>query len=887
MRLRPLLLPLPLAGLLLAVSPGSSCAQVGGIEASEEAWRTGRYEEAQKGFRALIEGGSEDVRAYRGLTGVLAETGRYAEAVAELDAFRKQHPRSVELSNARGEVLMRVGRWDEARAAFEEAVRGGASDALTAKLNLAILDHRRGEREEALRQFDGFIDVYNRSPALDSRELTAIATACTYLAVNNPQLLKDALRAYDEAVAADPLNLKPLLLVGELFLRAYNSPDARESFKAVLAVNPNQPRALLGMARVLDFDGSGAEALELVEKALSVNPNLIEGHIALAEHQLELEDYAKAIEEAERALSVNPSSLEALSILAAAHFLNGERAAFEQVKARVFATNPRYAEFYNTVAEVCVQNRLYREAVELAREAVGLDETSWRAYGLLGLNQLRLGAIEEGKENLERAFAGDPYNVWNKNTLDLVDTFSEYRKSESERFVAVVHGKESELLAPYVTAVAEEAYQRLADRYEYMPETPIRIEVYPSHADFSVRTIGLAGLGALGVCFGPVVAIDSPSAREKGEFNWASTLWHELAHTVTLGITDHRVPRWFSEGLSVYEERNARPGWGDDVNLPFLNAYRQRKLLPIGELNNGFIRPSYPQQIGISYYQASLVCEMIDRDHGFQAIRSMLAGYRRGLGTEEVFEEVLGVGLEAFDESFESYLQERFGETLEVLRMRDDDAPARALEQDELQKRVERDADDFLAHLALGQLSFREAKLDEALPLLERARDLFPEYGGNDSPYWYLGQIYRKKGEPAKAEEALSRLTAINENHYEAHLALGEVREKLGDREGAVEILERALYIYPFEAPVHERLANLYRDLGMHGKVVRERQALVGLGPVDRAQALYDLAVAYHEAGDPASARREVLRALEIAPGFDKALDLLLTLRAEASEVSG
>ena len=96
-----------------------------------------------------------------------------------------------------------------------------------------------------------------------------------------------------------------------------------------------------------------------------------------------------------------------------------------------------------------------------------------------------------------------------------------------------------------------------------------------------MRTVGLAGLAGLGACFGPVLAIDSPSAREVGQFNWGSTFWHELTHTFTLGLTGNRVPRWFSEGISVYEERRARPGWGDDVSLEFLRAFQQGLLLSL------------------------------------------------------------------------------------------------------------------------------------------------------------------------------------------------------------------------------------------------------------------------------------------------------------------
>ncbi len=79
-----------------------------------------------------------------------------------------------------------------------------------------------------------------------------------------------------------------------------------------------------------------------------------------------------------------------------------------------------------------------------------------------------------------------------------MDTYPSYVTTRTPRFEIVIEGKESDLLTGYVERIAEEAYESLAERYEFQPETPIRIEVYPSHGDFSVRTLGLPGLGALG-----------------------------------------------------------------------------------------------------------------------------------------------------------------------------------------------------------------------------------------------------------------------------------------------------------------------------------------------------------------------------------------------------
>ena len=58
----------------------------------------------------------------------------------------------------------------------------------------------------------------------------------------------------------------------------------------------------------------------------------------------------------------------------------------------------------------------------------------------------------------------------------------------------------------------------------------------------------------------------------------------------------------------------------------------------------------------------------------------------------------------------------------------------------------------------------------------------------------------------------------------------------------------------------------------------REYRAVLALDPPDKAEAHYRLATAYQALSDPQNARRQVLAALEIAPGFRDAQRLLLEL---------
>lgn len=756
------------------------------------------------------------------------------------------------------DVAMNRGRYAEAESLLRAAAARGP-DTLVARVRLGDLFALRGQRTEARRQYEGAVATYTRSRRLSSRELAAVASSLEALGATDPARFRDALRVYDEAIAADSSNWNARVALGDLFLDRNNRPEAVTTYNAVLGAKPRHPGALLGRARVGLADGDG-QALGLVRQALGFDPDFVDARVALAMSHLEGEAYDSADAEANRALAVNPVALPALTVLAASRLLRGDTAGYEEQRRKALEQNPTSADFYAQIAEVQARNRFYREAAGYASTGLTLDSSNARVLTALGMNELRIGRMSEGRAHLEQAFRLDPYSVWIKNTLDLLDATKNYREIRSPRFVFVVAPAEADLLSPYLTELAEIAYDTFAVRYGYRPTPLVRVEVYRRHADFSVRTVGLAGLGALGVSFGPVVAMDAPSARPRGDFNFGSTLWHELAHTFTLGATDHRIPRWFSEGLSVYEERRARSGWGQGLHLSFLAAIRQNKLLPVSRLTDGFVRPTYPEQIGHAYYEASLVCEMVVATRGWPAIRGMLDGYRTGGTTESVFRKSLGASPEQFDGEFDAWIRRRFAGQLDAIGGGEADGP-------------------FQREVTAGTAFLRAGNKAEAESRLEKARDLLPEFAEAGSPYELLAALYLERGDERAAAEQLTRLTALAETNYDANVELARLQEKLGDQAGAAAALERAAWIDPRDPALHQKLAEMHGARGAWRQAARERAAVLALDPVDRAEALYQLAFAWSKAGDKAAARREVLKALEIAPSFEKAQELLLEVR--------
>ena len=283
---------------------------------------------------------------------------------------------------------------------------------------------------------------------------------------------------------------------------------------------------------------------------------------------------------------------------------------------------------------------------------------------------------------------------------------------------------------------------------------------------------------------------------------------------------------------------------------------------------------------------------MIEERHGFPAIVAMLHAYRDGATNEEAFERALGVDLGAFDRDFEDFLKERFAAAIASVG----GEPVEGTEATEavtlpdlipdiatLEAAVARDPGHFAPRMALGLALFRDGRGAEAAPHFEAALQLFPQYGGPDGAHWFLGRIREEEGDTAAAALHYRAIVALNESHYEARVALAGLLRGGGDGAGAAEVLRHLAYIHPYEIEDHEHLAALLEEVDDLDGAIAERRAVLALRPVDRAVAHFRIARLLHLKGDRQAARSAVLAALEIAPNYEEALDLLLELRRGGS----
>lgn len=723
----------------------------------------------------------------------------------------------------------------------------------------------RGARPETLKPCDLHHDRGRVAEAVGCyrevvREGEIAAQAEAYWMLGD---LKAANERFREAVRLDPENPDLRVRWGHLYVTSHQDQEAAALFQEALEIDDQHVPAKLGMARVLAtrFD---SKAIEAVQEALKERPRQAEGHLLLARMALEEGDAEKArgaLDTAlKEALALQIAPLETYSLLASLEMLEGNRDN-EWVR-KALEYNPRYGEVYAEQAHFYVITRRYREATERLRKAVRISPRLWRAHAELGVNLMREGFDEEGSRHLEIAYEGDPYSAKTVNTLRLLDKYDRFETFSSD--TVTVNGEpramirldrdEADLLRPYVLDLTERAIDVFTAKYGFELQRPVRVELYPNHDDFAVRTMAMPGIGLLGVTFGYVVAMDSPSGREPGGFHWGTTLWHELAHVFTLESTEHLVPRWYSEGISMYEEWMADPRWGETVTPEFIAAVREDKMLPIAELDRGFIRPRYPGQVAISYMQAGYVCRFIAERWGETKLVELLKGFAADEPTDSNLETVLSMETEDFDRRFDDYLKQSLGPALDgMARWR------RNLKQ----------------ALEAARKEDWEAVLDPA----RTAKEAYPQFVGSGCSYVLLARAYDETADREAAIEELQAYEQCGGRDPETLRKLARWLDEAGRSNEAVHTLEGLLYNWPQDEETHTRLGELYLDAGTTRKALREFRAVLALDPLDRAAAEFNVARAYVKMGDPARARLHVLQALERAPTFRPALQLLMQVR--------
>ena len=661
---------------------------------------------------------------------------------------------------------------------------------------------------------------------------------------------EDANKAFQEAEKARPKDAEVKVRYGFLFMEHWQPGDAAGAFKDALKLDPNNAQARLGLA-MATADGYEAEATEHIKKALEADPKLYQAYEIAARIALEDNNPEKATEEAKKALAISPEAMDAMAVLATVEMLDDKSG--KEWFDKIFKINPKYSEAYALAGHFFVINRRYDEGTEQYRKAIALEPTNYKAKSELAVGLMRFAKNAEAKALLEECWAAGYRDAQTTNTLTLIESYKNYDTFETPTTVLKIAKKESGALRDYFQAEIDKNIRDYEKKYKHKLTGQFNLEVYPDHEDFAVRTMGLPGLGALGVTFGNYVAMDSPSARKPGEFHWASTLRHEMSHVYVISMTQSRVPRWFTEGMAVYEETAENSDWGDRLDHQTIVALKEKKLLPIAELDRGFVHQQYPGQVIVSYFQAGRICTFIAEKWGYDTLLAMIHAFGDKKDTPEVVKLVLKMEPEAFDKQFMTWLDAQTKKSVDGF--------------DEWRKRAQ----------GINEAS-KVKDWDKVIAEGNAIRDIYPDYVEAGSIYEFLHNAYMAKNDKAKASAQLQRYSEVGGRDPELLVKLAEMQVEAGDKKGAMVTLKRLNLIFLKDEKAHQLLGGLLLEANDALGAVREYRAVIGLGSVDKAGSHFNLAKALQAAKRIDEAKEEVFLALEAAPSYRPAQKLMLEL---------
>lgn len=680
--------------------------------------------------------------------------------------------------------------------------------------------------------------------------------------------LQSANGMFQQAINAEPENPLVRTRWGDLYMQTYQYQEAFDLYTEALGIDAENAWAHLGAARALR---NGGDPEEINAHMLAIDSDLspagvrLLARIMLVRDALDRDQFDHAEEVLEDAFALardnKLSLLELYALQASLAFMRLQP--YQEYIDAALALDPAYGDAYAIPAHYATNTRRYRESGELYQQAIAIQPNHWEAHLELGQNALRLNQVTEAIDHVRISYAGDAFNPKTINLLRLLDTFIDDMESVSfpdppqgafPKLVLRLGKKEKDVLKEYARDLAERSIDLYTQRYGFTPKAPIIVEIYPNHEDFVVRSIGMPGVGILGVTFGYLFAMDSPTAHGRGEsYHWGTTLWHEMAHVFTLETSNHLIPRWFSEGISVFEEWRTGPIPGRKIPNNVLKAMSEGKFLPVAKLDDGFMRPTYDDQVIVSYMQAGLVFEFIDLEYGFDKIVDILNQFSDGTSAVAAIEKTLGISEADFDKHFEQFIDIEYGDMLARMPLWQEDQQA-----------------SFAA--------LESENWEEAIAAAKRANFIYPDYVEVDSPYIAMARAMSKLDD--KENEFLTLETFWKKGGWEprALMALADDYLERERNDEALKVLGDVIWADPFMEQVHVELGDLLLQQGNAKQALQEYLVLLALNPVDKAEANLKVATAYKALNNTDKSMEYLMTALDIAPQYRPAQMLLLEL---------
>lgn len=678
---------------------------------------------------------------------------------------------------------------------------------------------------------------------------------------------------YNEAKRRLPNNVDIWLAIGDLALDKHDYKLAGDAFQQAVKLDAENADAHFGVAQAF-APSDDKKATAAVLRALDLNPQHVRALLMIADEHIDSERYEDAEKVLLQTLTINPQQPQALAYRAVIAHLRNKLENEKTLRAaalKSWSTNPAVDHL---IGKKLSQKYRFAEGSAHQRQALKFDPNYLVAKTQLAQDLLRLGKEEEGLKLAEEVYAADGYNVLAHNLVTLQEHLAKFRTLEAGGIQVRMDAREAEIYGQRVLALLQRAKKDLCAKYNVTLDQPIIVEMFPRQQDFAIRTFGMpGGSGFLGVCFGTVITAPSPASQTTTPASWEATLWHEFCHVVTLTKTKNKMPRWLSEGISVYEEGLADPTWGQSMTPRYREMVLGDDLTPVSKLSAAFLNPPSPGHLQFAYFESSLVVEYLVEKYGRSMLDRVLVDLSVGMPINESLGRYTG-SIAALDAEFAKWARDQANELAPNADWSTPELPRRA-NVDVISTWLEDHPNNYGALQKLAEAQLAAKDFPAAKSTLAKMIELYP---AGSTPYVFLARIHREEKDVQAERETLLKIAALTASDLDVFARLSELSVEAGDWETSRKYTLRSLGVNPLHPETHRSAAKAAEQLKEHALAIESYQALLLLEPFDTAELHYQLAMNYQAQQKLAEAKRHALLALEETPRYRAAQKLLLEL---------
>ncbi len=807
---------------------------------ARELFQTGQYEQCLESARAALEAEEDNIEWPLFLLKSLLALGQYDQAATEARTLvQDHHPLSMPLLK-------------QAHTALRQGNQAGPADDML-QMIYRIASVRRLE-------------------SLRSPDLVAVGRALLLLG-GEPRIILDEF--YSRALDNDPNCLAAYLAAGSLALTKQDYELAAKQYRKALERFGADPEGHYGLARAY-YHGDRLAMIQSLDAALVRNPRHAPSLNLLAEHQIDAEDYGAAAELLDRVIEVNPGQPEAWALRTILAHLRNDPNAVKHCRAQALKSWPGNARVDFVIGRKLSQKYRFTEGAASQRRALKLDPDYLPAKGQLAEDLLRLGDEDRAWALADEVYQADQYNVTSYNLVNLRDVMSQFKTWKVDGFTIRMAESEAAVYGDRVVGLLRRAKQVLCAKYGFTLAKPVTLELFPSQQDFAVRTFGMpGGEGFLGVCFGDVITANSPKAARVS--NWEATLWHEFCHVITLNMTRNKMPRWLSEGISVYEETQRNPTWGQHMTPQYRKMILGDELVPIGQLSSVFLTPPTPQHLQFAYYESALVVEFLVEQFGLGTLKAILKDLGRGQEINQALSQRTAP-MKEIEQDFAAFARKRAQALAEEVDWDEPDAEqVDPTDIESLNHWLAEHPNSFRALIWQARHLLAEEEWEQAKQPLQHLIALYPEQTAKDNAYSLLARAHRKLGETEEEMQVLNQLAAISADAVTTYARLMEIGVDQQDWQQVLDNGERYLAVNPLLGQVYWHMGQAHEALDRPEQAIASYQYLLHLDPADPVELNFRLARLFQDR-DPGTAKRHLLEALADAPRFRAAHQLLLKM---------